>query len=188
MDRNSLTLRILELARGTIMINSNDRHKNWSESIDPRIEELERRGFYLEAFYFYSATIEFQLQEAVEFQEMWMSHLAKKSKMSFVPTPVKTLQEQPLGTLIKIFARYCDDAELVSQLNEFNSFRKTITHRLLSNSVKSLNNMARTKRTKYYELVVKLSKYNLFLIRKKTSSNKRKKLARDPIESKSESS
>lgn len=163
------------------MINSNDRHRNWDESIDPRIEELERRGFYLEAFYFYSATIEFQLQEAVELQEMWLSHIAKKSKMSFVPTPVKTLQEQPLGVLIKTFARHCDDTELVSQLNEFNSFRKTITHRLLSNTVESLNKKAKTKKTRYHELVVKLAKYNLFLISKKISSDKRKAHVRDTI-------
>lgn len=167
------------------MINSNDRHKNWNKSIDPRIEELERRGFYLEAFYFYSATIEFQLQEAIEYQELWLNHLAKKSKMTYVPTPEKTLQEQPLGVLIKSFARYCDDGELVSQLNEFNSFRKTITHRLLSNTVESLNLKAKNKRIRYYELVVKLAKYNLFLVRKTITSNKRKVGARDTIKTKS---
>lgn len=156
------------------MINSNDRHRNWDESIDPRIEELERRGFYLEAFYFYSATIEFQLQEAIEYQEVWLNHLAKKSNMKYVPTPVKTLQEQPLGALIKSFARYCDDDVLVSQLNEFNSFRKTITHRLLSNTVESLNLKAKNKRTRYYELVIKLAKYNLFMIKKRIASDKRK--------------
>lgn len=156
------------------MIDSKDRHKNWDESFDPRIEELERRGFYLEAFYFYSATIEFQLQEAIHYQEVWLNQLARKSKMTYVPTPVKTLQEQPLGVLIKYFARYCDDEELVSQLNEFNSFRKTITHRLLTNTVESLNSKAKNKRARYYELVIKLAKYNIFMIKKTIASSKRK--------------
>ena len=156
------------------VVSSDDRHKNWDTSIDPRIEELERRGFYLEAFYFYSATIEFQLQEAIGYQEEWLNHLAKKSSMSFIPTPVKTLQEQSLGLLIKIFSRCCDDTKLISELNEFNSFRKTITHRLLNNTVESLNAEAKSKQTKYYKLVIKLAKYNIFLINKRMVSSKRK--------------
>ncbi len=170
------------------MIDSDNKHKNWEKSIGPRIEELEDRGFDLEAFYLYSATIEFMLQSTIENQEKWIKHLVSKSKLRFEGITEKKLLEQPLGVLIKIFAQYCDDKQLISKLNEFNSFRKIITHRLLNNPIESLNDKAKQKRLTYYSLIKKLAEYNLFMIQKQIVKNKRKISAREVKKTKSKSS
>lgn len=151
----------------------NDRNKNWDEYIDPRIDRLTKNKFFLEAFYLYSSVIEHILQKAIEFQEEWIVRLLKKSKIRFVKTKPKDLKEKTLGQLIAIFSRYCDDEEIISQLNNFNSFRIKLVHRLLDHSIEDLNKEAQRKQITYNELVSKLSRYNVMILEKEIRSNKR---------------
>ena len=151
----------------------NDRNKNWDEYIDPRIDELTNNNFFLEASYLYSAVIEHILQNAIGYQEEWFVRLLKKSKLRFVKTKPKELREKTLGQLIGIFSRYCDDKEIISQLNEFNSFRIQLVHRLLDHSIEDLNKEAQKKQRTYNQLVAKLSNYNVMILKKIIRNNNR---------------
>lgn len=150
-----------------------DRDKNWEEHVDPRIDELTENKFFLEAFYLYAAVIEHTLQKTIGFQEEWLARVLKKSKLGFVKTKKKDLEEKTLGQLIGIFARYCNDEEIISKLNEFNSMRTKLVHHLLDYSIENLNKETQKKQTTYHELVSRLSNYNVMILEKIIRSNNR---------------
>jgi hypothetical protein len=100
------------------------RFKHWDYHIDPRIEDLESKGFFLESFVLYSVTLEFCLQNSIKYQELWIKNILSKSKVAFKKT--EKIEEKTLGQLIGIFSNYCSDGGLISKLNEFNSIRKKL--------------------------------------------------------------
>lgn len=151
-----------------------NRYDNWDAHVDKRIQDLISKGFYLETIYVYSATIEFVLQESIRYQEEYLLRLLKKSNLGFKKTDAKKLSEKSLGQLIQLFGCYCKDSLLISKLNEFNSFRKKVVHYLLDHSVSNLNEEAKKKQALYYELVSKVSRYNLAIIDKNLSAINRK--------------
>jgi hypothetical protein len=151
-----------------------DRYDNWDSEIDPRIEKLTRNGFYLEAFYLYSATLEHCLQDAIRYQEEWVKHTLQKSSLRFETISPENLKEKTLGQLISLFARYCADTDLISKLHEFNSSRKKFVHRILDHSMKELDSEAKSKTKTYNELVSKVSRYNVQILNKKIKAHRRK--------------
>lgn len=139
---------------------------NYRKEFDPRIKSLIRDKYYLEAFYIFSATIESLLQVIIFTQEDWINNLAKKSNLRLSKTPSKTLKEKTLGQLIVIFSKYCTDETLISQLNDFNSLRKKIVHRLLDHAVIDLNTVVEKKIANFYSLISKLTDYGIDLLDK----------------------
>jgi hypothetical protein len=148
-----------------------DRFKNWNEYIDPRIEELTDKGFYLEAFYLFSITVEHILKESIRYQEEWIQIVLKKSKIKFEKT--KT-EGKPLGFLIGLFAKYYTDTALVSKLSSFNITRNKITHKLMDHPISQLNNEAKNKTFLYYELISEISSYNVKILGKTIGAHKRR--------------
>ena len=152
----------------------NDRFANWDKFIDPRIEQLKKGGFCLEAFYLCSAIIEFLLQASITTQEKWISVLLKESQMKFISSSEDLLKEKTLGQLINIFSKYCNDNLLISELNNFNSFRITLVHKLLDQDIIVLNDTAKLRLVTYNKLVSKLSRYSMKINEKQIRSSNRK--------------
>jgi|GEM_PF-4855763 len=143
-----------------------NRFENWDLYLDPRIEQLKKNSFHLEAFYLYSATIEHCLQDAVILQEELLDRLAKRSGLKYKQSGEKTIREKTLGEVIKYFSKYDDDPALVSRLNAFNSLRKKVVHKLLDNSLEQLDKEVKSKYREYSDLVRDLCKYNVRLLDK----------------------
>ncbi len=152
-----------------------DRDENLDKYIDSRIEGLHKNNFYLEAFYLSSAVIEHTLHLTILFQEEWIAKLLKRYKIKFELNSSEKLKEKTLGQLISIFAKYCDDDELISKLNDFNSFRKRTVHYLLDNSLEDLNLEAKNKSLLYLELVSKLNRRSIRFLKKHIKQLKRQK-------------
>ncbi|HMP28249.1 MAG TPA: hypothetical protein PKD85_01530, partial [Saprospiraceae bacterium] len=109
-----------------------NKYDNWNDFLDTRVDRLLDKEFFIEAFFHFSTTIEFMLQELITKQEEWIAHTIKKSQLSFKGT--KKVEELTLGQLIKIFSRYSNDDVLISKLNDLNAFRKKIVHKSLNYS------------------------------------------------------
>lgn len=145
-----------------------DKLQNWRNEINPRIEKLETNGFYLEAFFLYSAMLEFLLQETISSSEDWIAHLLSKSSFEFKKYEKKELEKLTLGQLIGIFTRYCKDKKLILKLNDFNSLRINFVHHILAEDPTQLNLRAKKHAVDYYELVLILGTYSSKIIKKLT--------------------
>jgi|SRR5581483_28104 len=153
---------------------NNERFNIWNKFIDPRVDKLVRNKLYLEAFYLFFAAVEFILQANIQSQEEWILMNLHKRGVKFDPTPVSILQKKPLGELIKLFSRYCEDSDLIFKLNNFNSFRITTVHKLMDQDIDKLNLKAKSSLKSYHELIAKLSRYGLKISNKKIASFSRK--------------
>ncbi|PIZ01079.1 hypothetical protein COY61_00775 [bacterium (Candidatus Gribaldobacteria) CG_4_10_14_0_8_um_filter_33_9] len=151
-----------------------NRDKNWDDYIYPRIDDLIKKDFYLEAFYLCSATIEHTLQSAIQIQEKWIKNVINHSGLKFRNTDFEKLSNFTLGRLISYFSRYCDNVQLISELNKFNSLRIKFVHKLLDFSLKELNEEAKINFEIYWKLVAKLSRYMIWINCKQIRSIKRK--------------
>ena len=90
----------------------------WDKEIDPRIEELRKNNYHLEAFYLFSNTLEFVLRGSIMFQQDWINNLVNKSGLKYKKVELKKLESKTLGELISMFdVHYCKDKELVDKLN-----------------------------------------------------------------------
>src|SRR3989344_1266062 len=150
-----------------------EREKNWDKYIDPRIDDLIKNGFYLEAFYICAATIEHALQSAILNSEGWIEQLTRRTSVKFKKTDEKKIRDMTLGKLIQNFSRYTDDTNLVSQLESFNRIRIRFVHKLLNSSIEELNQEAKDNQTTYYTLVAKLYRFMSDLSHRKSLSIKR---------------
>lgn len=135
----------------------------WDLEIDPRIEQLRTNNFHLEAFYLYSNTLEFILKSSIMSQQDWISGLVVKSGLTYKKTKIKTLDDKTLGQLIHLFSEHCSDKILINELENFNSFRVQVSHKLFQNDISKLNNSAKKYYTMYNLLVSKICRYNIFL-------------------------
>lgn len=153
----------------------NDIFENWDKQIDPRIDSLRKDGYYLEAFYLFSNTIEFILRGSILLQESWILNISKRSGMSFKKTSVKELEKKTLGDLINLFSKYSSDTNLISKLNNFNSFRIRIIHKILKSNISKLNTEADAFYLKYNEIVSQICRYNMSLIGKQIKKISRQK-------------
>ncbi len=145
---------------------NNDIFEEWDKQIDPRIDSLRKDGYYLEAFYLFSNTIEFILRRSILLQESWIFNILIKNGLSFKRISVKELENKTLGDLINSFSRYSKDTQLISKLNNFNSFRIKIIHKVLESDITKLNREADAFYLKYNEIVSKLCRFNMLLLSK----------------------
>ena len=142
------------------------REINWDKEIAPRIKNLVTADFYLEALYLEAATVEQILRNTIENQEEWVESLLIQSGLSFHRISQKELEERSLGELISLFSRFSKDTRLISELNDFNSLRKTIVHHLLDYSIEQLNKLAKNKQPKYNQLLAKIYRHDVELSEK----------------------
>jgi hypothetical protein len=113
------------------------------------------------------------------FQQDWINNLVNKSGLKYKKVELKKLESKTLGELISMFdVHYCKDNQLVDKLNNFNSFRVKVSHKILSHNILKLNNEAEKYYTTYNDLIANLCRYNMFLIGKnlRKSKNKIKKI------------
>jgi hypothetical protein len=153
-----------------------DIFKNWDEQIDPRIESLRKDGYHLEAFYLFTNTVEFILRSSILLQESWIFNCIKRSGLSFKRNSVGDLEKKTLGDLINLFSRYSNDTQLIGKLNNFNSFRIKIIHKVLKSDIAKLNIEASASYVKYNEIVAKVCRYNMSLVGKQISRLNRQTL------------
>ncbi len=102
--------------------------------LESRIFNLYEKKFYIESVILMSNIVEGLLVIMIEDQENYLANILQEKTIKFQPKKLDALIKKTLGQLIENFSIYSKDTILISNLNNFNSLRVNMAHKLLTNS------------------------------------------------------
>lgn len=118
--------------------------KKVSREVLPRVNKLKNQGFFIESVILLNQVIELQVLELVKEYEWTISSalfLSKFDTKLSVSSSEQRLLAMTFGQLIKELDRYCDDKDLIKELEYINhKIRNVFVHKLIEPN-KSLENM-----------------------------------------------
>lgn len=144
------------------------------KEIGPRVDELSKQGFYIEAFLLSINITEFLLRCTIVRYEEWIERILKARGQMYKKTDFKDLERETFGQLIKRFKCYSKKEELVKKMDSLNSIRKKTVHHLTNTPIDQQNSLLKKKLPVCKDVIAELLLLNIEILNKKIRSSQRK--------------
>lgn len=140
--------------------------KKYKDEIEPRIDKLYENNQHIEVIFFFSGQLEKEIIDTLFYYEKLSEKLLIKLGIKFSPIKVINKEKLTLGRLKNYLNVYCDDQELIAQIEKFNKIRIKTIHKIFDNDISLLEKEIINYLPEFYKLMENLLDLKIELLNK----------------------
>lgn len=143
--------------------------KKYEKELEPRMKKLFDNKQFLELFTFMSYILEKQMQETISSYEELMKAISSKYGIGFSIKEIYNKDKLTLGQLNRYLSVYCNNKELLGEIENFNRLRVRIIHNVFLHDINDIEKEIENYYPEgFFRLLTKLSRIDCRSLEKTT--------------------